>query len=561
MLNHDQSSEEEIPISQRRITPDELKRSLAALDARAQAEQQHLAETLPIGQAVDDLSLEYTPEEIWEEVAQQRAAQPSEVPKLMESLDSGYPEPEVKMPYLRSAGNGVDKEMENSDNAISTHRSWPGAVVLVPAIIGCIMIVGLIVEFASFTGNAHQPAMNLAYMPNYFAPQPFTSVPRYGITTRIMTTLGPDFYKKLEESSGPNPAYHIVAVSQFSRLDVSPDEVQYPVRAIPDGYSIYVQNQMANQSLYGISAIVFRLVGEERTEPHHPTSVPNSLNVIVTHYDGQQCLRCWIRQSDIPEYKASRQMRVYLSDYFEMSDGGNKLRPITIPCNLGIESALSSQIPHGSGPVGSPAQIRTLTLYPQYKAQIDSHTWEDFRTMQLPPYQPAAWTNVPGALSNQGGNSNPYAEFDASSDVKPIGSLRNGQIFHCGRSILQRIVVDTRPGAAQGKLSHFDGIQIGPLSEVIIDARSALKRPYTFVKIDGQLYLRGWVERRMTEAQMRGRYVILHTDPTDPELGDTPTQIQVRIDRCMVDISGSYMGEVLPLADVQLDQHAWVDSA
>ena len=58
---------------QPRVTPDELSQALAAIEARRQAEANRLAGTIPIDQAVSELHLDATSEEIWVEVQAQRA--------------------------------------------------------------------------------------------------------------------------------------------------------------------------------------------------------------------------------------------------------------------------------------------------------------------------------------------------------------------------------------------------------------------------------------------------------------------------------------------------------
>lgn len=62
-----------ISVAQARVTPDELAEALAAIEARRQAEAAHLAGTIPIEQAVSELHLDSTSDEIWAEVQGQRA--------------------------------------------------------------------------------------------------------------------------------------------------------------------------------------------------------------------------------------------------------------------------------------------------------------------------------------------------------------------------------------------------------------------------------------------------------------------------------------------------------
>lgn len=547
MLNHNEPSEEEVPIPQRRVTPEELKRSLAALDARKQAEQDRLAATLSVGQAVEDLSLDYTPEEVWQEVVRQREAMPPELEEEpLESRDAESVSPEISMPYLRP-------EDETTNGNAAQYTSAPDVTVFRRLFAAGIVIVGLLVGIAAYRGQSQLPVLT---MPQFGHPSVRGSQ-HVDVAGRTRTTLDTDFYQKLDQSSGPNPHYHIVAISPFFSSDVGPDEILYPARAIPDGYSIYAQSQISNPSLWSASAIVFRRVDAGREASGAPMPLSGDPGVIMTRYDGQQYLRCWILQSDIPAYKASKQVKVYLSAHTEIRSDNDELRPFTIPCNFGTQSTFNALMPYGSSPMGGRVLVRGLTLSPGHKLPTDKHTWENFLTMQLPPYQPAAWTKVPGALSNRDLMRNPYYEFDGSSDVESVGDLRDGQVFHCGRTIFERIIADTQPSNILRRMYSPQGIPLASLSDILIDARPSLKQPYTLAKIDGQLYLRGWVENRMTDVKMRGHYIVLHSNPTDPELGDAPKQLQVRMNRCMIEMHGLNMQTAVPLTDIHLDRHAW----
>jgi hypothetical protein len=59
----------QVSVSQARVTPEELNAALAAIEVRKQAE----AKTIPIDQAVSELHLNSTADEIWTEVQAQRA--------------------------------------------------------------------------------------------------------------------------------------------------------------------------------------------------------------------------------------------------------------------------------------------------------------------------------------------------------------------------------------------------------------------------------------------------------------------------------------------------------
>lgn len=75
MLKHQEDPEISPPISapQARVTPAELSEALAAIESRKQAEASRLAGTIPIAQAVSELNLDSSPEEIWAEVQTSRA--------------------------------------------------------------------------------------------------------------------------------------------------------------------------------------------------------------------------------------------------------------------------------------------------------------------------------------------------------------------------------------------------------------------------------------------------------------------------------------------------------
>lgn len=66
------------PAAHERVTSGELTQALTQIEARKEAEAQRLAGTIPLGQAVEDLGLEVTPEELLAEVrALRQSAKPS----------------------------------------------------------------------------------------------------------------------------------------------------------------------------------------------------------------------------------------------------------------------------------------------------------------------------------------------------------------------------------------------------------------------------------------------------------------------------------------------------
>lgn len=124
-------------VAQARVTPDELAQALAAIETRRQAEAAHLAGTIPIDQAVSDLHLDATPDEIWIEVQAQRAkasAAPSKLPVQTQTAP-----PQLIAPRARR------------------FRSWPG--LLGPAIVLVLFGNHFIPHFGSHAVISHQASV------------------------------------------------------------------------------------------------------------------------------------------------------------------------------------------------------------------------------------------------------------------------------------------------------------------------------------------------------------------------------------------------------------------
>lgn len=73
MLKHDQIEEQAAKV---RVTPEELAAAISRLEARKDADERQVDGTIPIGEAVQQLGLEATPEEILDEVRAARASKP-----------------------------------------------------------------------------------------------------------------------------------------------------------------------------------------------------------------------------------------------------------------------------------------------------------------------------------------------------------------------------------------------------------------------------------------------------------------------------------------------------
>lgn len=67
-----------VPASETRVTPDELTAAVAALESRRETEARHLQGTLTLGEAVSELHLDATPDELLAEVKAQREKRAAE---------------------------------------------------------------------------------------------------------------------------------------------------------------------------------------------------------------------------------------------------------------------------------------------------------------------------------------------------------------------------------------------------------------------------------------------------------------------------------------------------
>ena len=73
LKNQDTVPEPPISVSKARVTPEELTAALAVIEKRRQAEAARVAGTIPLDEAISELHLDSTPDEIWTEVQKQRS--------------------------------------------------------------------------------------------------------------------------------------------------------------------------------------------------------------------------------------------------------------------------------------------------------------------------------------------------------------------------------------------------------------------------------------------------------------------------------------------------------
>ena len=75
MLKHAENETDTVPAAKVRVTPEELAAAIARLEARQESSRRHQDGTVAIGEVVDELGLQTTPEEVLAEVQAERARQ------------------------------------------------------------------------------------------------------------------------------------------------------------------------------------------------------------------------------------------------------------------------------------------------------------------------------------------------------------------------------------------------------------------------------------------------------------------------------------------------------
>lgn len=167
--------------AQTRVTPEELAHAIASLEARRLDAERLQAGTIPIGEAVRELNLDATPEEVLAEVRAQREAQAAPPPPQSTQTDAQTPPTPplasvpplhrtvtdalrqaaiAAAPGLKQAALAASPALKHGMNALSQHvkqpkqekrsrrrRPW--------AVIGIIFAVGAIVDGAIVVDNLH----------------------------------------------------------------------------------------------------------------------------------------------------------------------------------------------------------------------------------------------------------------------------------------------------------------------------------------------------------------------------------------------------------------------
>lgn len=527
-LHEEPSSENNLSTSQHRIRPEELTRALAAIEARKQEaarkqaeEEKYLAETIPVEEAVRDLHLEATPEEIWAEVEAQRnaAAETQEEPPDFEESVPQYANRQIP-DYV------TDTEIFNK----SAHREPK----IIQGLLGGAAVLGIL---AWATSSVQRPAAT--YQPPqpplaFSNASPHQTVISTTSTQPAMHLLDAEFYRKLALSQGPHATYHATRIQLM--MEARAGETLYPDQGIPDGYSVYTTPFAANP-MPGQTAIAFRAASESKVDltvmagPNRPSTPV----YVTTRYAGCEYLRGWITKAEIPSIQKGYSATIYTSR--SIAPHPEQVVPITVSK---IAPMRGSLIPIDVGqeyPSGYHAPVVVAD-----DVKLDSHAWENYPEMTFVRYIPPAWIRQGAVFLEKPDPHFPlplYSEFDTNSQVMPVAQVADDRPFCCGYDIIQDIFY------------RFPANR--PLTEVLVDVRPDLKRPFHLIKHERIVYFRGWISAGLTPQQLEQSPLTVYNNADNPALNGKPRQITVSIDNNQ----GSVTSSSLTIVGVHLDKYAW----
>ncbi len=177
-----------------------------------------------------------------------------------------------------------------------------------------------------------------------------------------------------------------------------------------------------------------------------------------------------------------------------------------------------------------------------------------------PPSNPAG---AAGEVMDEGG-------FNASSVLKPLAQVPDNQPVHCTTASYNQLAAsyEQTDSYKQSLRSPYDPSRpYGRLDPAVLaqsaqlfDVRPNLHKPWTLIKHDGKLYLRGWVAGKFTAAQAEGQSVVLHSTRQSFDLGVQPVSITLPMNFVQ---NGSFPSSreqsqaIIATRFVSLDSHAW----
>lgn len=154
------------PAESARITPEELTQALASIEARNEAEAARLAGTIPIDQAVSELRLDSTSDEIWAEVQAQRAKAIAAQREQEQQEQAAQEAREGRRAARRAARQESTAQQQSIAPRARGRRGWTR--LLVPAVVVWVLVQnGVIPRFWHHTAPVSAPILqSLALVPD-----------------------------------------------------------------------------------------------------------------------------------------------------------------------------------------------------------------------------------------------------------------------------------------------------------------------------------------------------------------------------------------------------------
>lgn len=193
MLKQEQETISETPASQVRVTPEEMAKAMAAIEARKQQEAHQKATTLTLGEAVQDLALDTTPEELFTEVKRQRAerANAREAAEQAERAKAdAFQEAEERRQAALRMAQPIQSQSTGWQGGWSGSRNRPKRNRWLGIVIGCLVVSN--VFHGVFSGASHVFSSGASHIFSHAAPvttQSLASLPEGVSATCDTTTL------------------------------------------------------------------------------------------------------------------------------------------------------------------------------------------------------------------------------------------------------------------------------------------------------------------------------------------------------------------------------------
>lgn len=522
-LHEETQPEPQTEASRHRVKPEELTRALAAIENRrletaqrleeAQAaEQAYLSNTIPVEEAVQQLNLRDTPDEIWAEIQAQRKMQAQREAQGQdkvspEEVSHPKPLPSVrKLPALPRSALGLSQQKPLRQIAL---------VALAVFFVGAVTTLSL--------SRHHSPPTNTTASPSVSSPSGFAS-------------------------------------SEFA----------YSVASLPDKIPFKMDGDGLLALLRGEDAAKM-MVNLNRTED--PNFDWDTWSLIK--YDGHVYFRGYMpapaNESSLPGTTPGT--IVNINSVAAAPENGN--RPVQITLRVDALKYYSFWEHLDSlaemAPAGNIFSFRDQKIAVS-DIHLDQHAWENARAV-MSTTEPSIIYYPPPTKFGPIPRGVPFPS--ALTPLKNPGEWRtpDAKLILNSSGTLLSLVPDEQPFVLPD--AHLKYLLSGtPLTALRLKPVESYSMPWpewAAVKHQGHLYVRGWVPGGSNPADMANRFLHFYNTPTAPELDGAAKHVSLRLDNVQYEPGERVYRRKLPiasfgttnneeqvlLANVRLDEHAW----